>query len=136
VGDILLVLFRQALTIQLLRRRNQAILRRPFLICEHNTFNDFDALQTTLLARILQLLEHYLIELLTVDHFFNVITLDTVFRSEFLEGRFSGYDDGDWLCLGRIGVNADVGNNGGATVNALELFQKLALIADSFPKTG
>lgn len=120
--NILLILLYNLPPIELLRIRNQPILRRPLLIRQNNTLDDLDALQTAALSGILELFEHGVVELLVVHHLLEMLALDAVIPSQLLECRLSGNDDGDWLRLCGVGVDANVRDDGGRAIYTLKLF--------------
>ena len=59
------------------------------------------------------------------------VTLDTDRRGELLEGGLGGNDDGDGLGALLVGVDADVGDDGGGAVDGLELLESNVFSVES-----
>jgi hypothetical protein len=51
-----------------------------------------------------------------------MLAFDAVILSQLLECRLSGNDDGDWLRLCAVGVDANVRDDGGRAIYTLKLF--------------
>jgi len=84
------------------------ILRCPFLVTHDNTFDYFDAGETTPLALRLQLLEHQLVELLVVNQLRQVVTRNAILVRQALQVALIGHNDSNRLGLVLRGVNANV----------------------------
>ena len=114
----LFLIFRQyRLPVNLLRRRRQPIGARPLLIRHHHTIDDLNACQPTLSACVLELFEDDAVEFLVVGEFSEIAAFDAVLICQFLEGGLGGHDDSDGLLFVGVGVAADVGDDGGGTVD-------------------
>lgn len=87
------------------------ILRSPLIRSDHNTFNDLNTSQTTLLTSGLQVLEYSVVKLLVLAHVFKVVRLAAILGCKSLESRLVRNDDSNWLVLALVSVDADVGDN-------------------------
>lgn len=87
-------------------------MRGPLLIGKHDTVDDFNPVQTTLLAGGLQVLENNFVELLVVTEVFKTRAFNAILGGELLEGGLSGDNDCNGLVLVLSGVDADVADKG------------------------
>ena len=62
---------------------------------KHHAIDDLNARKSTLSPRVLEFLEHDVIEFLALGEFLEVVALDAVCGGEFLEGGLGGDDDCD-----------------------------------------
>ena len=97
------------------------IRRCPFLIGHHNTVNDFNTSEPTLLTHCLQFSQNKAVQLYVVDKFLETAALNAIISSELLQSRLSRYDDGDGFGTVSCSMNTNIGNNCGRTVNRLQL---------------
>ena len=96
-----------------MKKAEAYILRRPFLICQNNTSNDFDSCQSSLPPNSLQLLQDLLLDPLVVDQIANSMALDTNGISQLLQSRLGRNDDCNRMRFRNGCVDADIGNHCG-----------------------
>ena len=121
MGNLLFILLKYALAVQLLGRSDETVLRSPLLISENHTFDNLDAVQTTLLAGGLHLSKNNAVELLIMAEIFEAMAFNTVTRGKGLEGRLGRDDNGNGLVLVLSSVDANVADNGSGAVDGFEL---------------
>lgn len=66
---------------------------------------------------VLQLFQNDAVEFFAVGEFLEIVAFDAVLAGEFLKGWLGGDNDGNGFLLAGVGVAADVGDNGGGTVD-------------------
>ncbi len=89
------------------------ILRRPFLICQNNTSDDFDSCESSLSPNSLQLLQDFLLDPLVIGQIANSMALDTNGVSQLLQSGLGRNDDCNRMCFRDRCVNADICNHCG-----------------------
>ena len=100
-----------ALPVELLRRRDEAVLWGPLGIRQHDALQELLASQSSSPAGSQQVSQHDRRQLLVVHQLLEVVAGNAVFRRDLLEDGLIGEDDGDRLGLTPIGVDEDVGND-------------------------
>lgn len=103
------------------------IVRGPLLIRKHHALDDLDAGKPALASSILQFLENDAVQLLVMHKIFQSVAFNTIVGGELLECWLGRHDDGNGFSFIFPGINTDIRNNRGGTVNGFKLNGTLVL---------